>query len=147
MNILWIVFAFLIGCVIPFQGMITSNLAQRLQHPFGSAFINFMGGMLVFAIAIALSPVAFPTFKKISTIPWYLFSGGLVGSLFILGAVFGLPKIGASAFFGQIVLGQLLMTIIVDHYGVLGVPVHKIDVFRIVGICFLIGGSFLILKK
>jgi uncharacterized membrane protein YdcZ (DUF606 family) len=48
MNYVWIVLAFLIGSFIPFQGIITSNLAQRIQHPYGAAFINFLGGVLLF---------------------------------------------------------------------------------------------------
>ncbi|MGZ3807528.1 MAG: DMT family transporter [Bacteriovorax sp.] len=147
MNYIWTLLAFSIGCFIPFQGIITSNLAQRIQHPVGAAFINFLGGMILFAIAISLSPVVFPPFKKVAAIPWYLFTGGLIGSAFIFGAVFALPKIGASVFFGQIVLGQLLMTLIVDHYGIFGLPIHKIDSARIIGISLLISGSFLILKK
>lgn len=147
MNYLWTILAFSIGCFIPFQGIITSNLAQKIQHPYGAAFINFLGGLSLFALAIALSPIAFPSYKKVITIPWYLFTGGLIGSLFIFGAVFALPKIGASAFFGQIVLGQLLMTLIVDHYGVFGLPIHKIDSLRVIGVSFLITGAFLILKK
>ena len=147
MTYLWTLMAFSIGCFIPFQGIITSNLSQKIQHPFGAAFINFLGGAILFLVAIMLSPVVFPTYKKMSAIPWYLFTGGLVGSAFIFGALFALPKIGASTFFGQIVLGQLLMTLIVDHYGIFGLPVHKIDGLRIIGISLLISGSFLILKK
>jgi len=147
MNYLWTLLAFSIGCFIPFQGIITSNLAQKIQHPFGAAFINFLGGVILFSVAISLSSVAIPSFRKVTAIPWYLFTGGIIGSAFIFGAVFALPKIGASTFFGQIVLGQLLMTLIVDHYGVFGLPIHKIDSMRIVGIPLLISGSFLILKK
>jgi transporter family-2 protein len=147
MNHLWTLLAFSIGCFIPFQGIITSNLAQKIQHPFGAAFINFLGGVVLFAVAISLSPVVFPSFKKVTSIPWYLFTGGIIGSAFMFGALFALPKIGASAFFGQIVLGQLLMTLIVDHYGVFGLPIHKIDAARIIGISLLISGSFLILKR
>ena len=147
MNYLWTVLAFSIGCFIPFQGIITSNLAQKIQHPFGAAFINFLGGLTLFALAISFSSVALPSFKKVSAIPWYLFTGGIIGSAFIFGAVFALPKIGASSFFGQIVLGQLLMTLIVDHYGVFGLPIHKIDSPRVLGMSMLIAGSFLILRK
>ncbi|MDD4972710.1 MAG: DMT family transporter [Bacteriovorax sp.] len=139
--------AFSIGCFIPFQGIITSNLSQKIQHPFGAAFVNFFGGMLLFLFAISVSSVALPSIKKVMTIPWYLFTGGVVGSVFIFGALFALPKIGASTFFGQIVLGQLLMTLIVDHYGVFGLPIHKIDSIRIIGVALLISGAFLILKK
>lgn len=147
MNYLWTILAFSIGCFIPFQGIITANLSRQIQHPFGAAFINFFGGMLLFAIAISLSSVALPSAKKITTIPWYLFTGGFVGSVFIFGALFALPKIGASAFFGQIVLGQLIMTLIVDHYGIFGLPVHKIDSARVIGMSLLVSGAFLILKK
>lgn len=147
MNYIWTVLAFSIGCFIPFQGIITSNLAQKIQHPFGAAFINFLGGTLLFTIAIFFSPAVLPSYKKVAEIPWYLFTGGIIGSAFIFGAVFALPKMGSSEFFGQIVLGQLLMTLIVDHYGVFGLPIHKIDGIRIIGISLLVSGSFLIFKK
>ena len=147
MNYIWTLLAFSIGCFIPFQGIITSNLAQKIQHPYGAAFINFFGGALLFSFAIAFSPVVLPSYKKVATIPWYLFTGGIIGSAFIFGALFALPKIGASSFFGQVVIGQLLMTIIVDHYGVFGVPVHRIDTLRVLGVLLLISGALLILKK
>ncbi len=147
MNIIWTLLAFCVGCFIPFQGIITSNLSQKIEHPFGAAFINFIGGALLFSLAIMISPVALPTFKKISSIPWYLFTGGVIGSLFIFGALFALPKIGSSTFFAQVVLGQLLMTLIVDHYGLFNLPIHKIDSLRVIGVAMLIFGAFLILKK
>lgn len=139
--------AFSIGCLIPFQGIITSNLAQKIEHPYGAAFINFAGGMLLFAVVISFSSISLPPIKKIMSIPWYLYTGGIIGCLFIFGAIFALPKMGSNSFFGQIVLGQLLMTLVVDHYGLLGVPVHKIDSIKIIGLALLITGSFLILKK
>ena len=147
MHYLWTLLAFLVGCFIPFQGIVTSNLAQRIQHPFGAAFINFFGGAILFSFAMALSPIAFPSFKKVVEIPWYLFTGGIIGSSFIFGALFALPKIGASSFFGQVVIGQLFMTILVDHYGLFGVPIYKVDGVRILGVTFLIFGATLILKK
>lgn len=146
-NYFWTFLAFCIGCLIPFQGIMTSNLAKKFEHPFGAAFINFLGGTLVFALVMIISPVALPSFKKISSIPWYLFTGGLIGSLFILGAVFALPKIGASSFFGLIVFGQLIMTLVVDHYGIFGLPIHKFDSIRLLGMSLLISGAFLVLKK
>jgi len=147
MHYLWTILAFSVGCFIPFQGIITSNLAQKIQHPFGAAFVNFLGGAILFSIAMAFSPMALPSFKKVVEIPWYLFTGGIIGSAFIFGALFALPKIGASSFFGQVVIGQLLMTILVDHYGLFGVPIYKIDGARVLGVTLLIFGAILIFKK
>lgn len=140
-------FALLVGLLIPFQGIVTASLGQKLDHPFVSAFINFAGGMIIFLIAIMVSSASFPDLKKLTSIPWYLYTGGLIGALFIAGALFSLPKIGSTAFFGLVVLGQLLMTTIVDHYGFLGMPVHKVDIYRVAGVFLLLTGCFFIIKK
>ena len=140
-------FALLIGLLIPFQGIVTASLAQKLDHPFVAAFINFLGGMLIFLFAVMMSSASFPDLKKLTSIPWYLYTGGIIGALFIAGALFSLPKIGSTAFFGLVVLGQLLMTTIVDHYGLLGMPVHKVDTFRIAGVFLLLTGCFFIIRK
>lgn len=139
--------ALLVGLIIPFQGIVTASLAQKLDHPYVSAFVNFFGGMMVFVIAIMFSSATFPTIKKLSSVPWYLYTGGVVGSIFILGALFALPKVGSTGFFALVVFGQMLMTAIVDHYGLLGMPVHKVDVYRIAGVLFLLTGCYFIIKK
>jgi transporter family-2 protein len=139
--------ALLVGLLIPFQGIVTASLSQKLEHPYVSAFINFFGGTLIFMMTIMFSSASFPTIKKLTTIPWYLYTGGIIGSLFIMGALFSLPKIGSTAFFGLVVLGQLLMTAVVDHYGLLGMPVHKVDSYRVIGVMFLLTGCFFIIRK
>lgn len=143
----WPVLAFIIGCLIPFQGIITQALSKKLEHPYGAAFINFLGGLLVFLIAILITSLNTFPYKKLTQLPWYLYMGGVIGSLFIFGALFSLPRVGATTFFGLIVIGQLLMTVFVDHYGLFGIPVYKIDGFRMLGIALLIMGSILILRK
>lgn len=139
--------ALLVGLIIPFQGIVTASLAQKLDHPYVSAFVNFFGGMMVFVLAIMFSSASFPTVKKLTSVPWYLYTGGVVGSIFILGALFALPKIGSTAFFGLVVLGQLVMTAVVDHYGFLGMPVQKIDIYRILGVILMLSGCYLIINK
>ena len=44
--------ALLVGLIIPFQGIVTASLSQKLEHPFLSAFVNFFGGLLVFVLAM-----------------------------------------------------------------------------------------------
>lgn len=139
--------ALLIGLIIPFQGIVTASLSQKLEHPYASALINFLVGLIVFLVAMALSSANFPTFKKLSSVPWYLYSGGVIGSIFIFGALFSLPKIGAAGFFGLVVLGQMLMTLFIDNYGILGMPIQKIDGQRVVGIMLLLTGCYLVMKN
>ena len=58
--------ALLVGLIIPFQGIVTASLSQKLDHPFVSAFVNFFGGLIVFVLAIMFSSANFPTIKKLT---------------------------------------------------------------------------------
>lgn len=136
-----------VGLLIPFQGIMTASLSQKLDNPYLSAVINFGGGLIIFLMALMFSMNSFPAVKKLSTIPWYLYLGGVVGSVFILGALFSLPKIGSMSFFALVIFGQLITTLLVDHYGVFGVPIHRIDITRIAGLLLLIAGTILVIKK
>lgn len=136
-----------VSLLIPFQGIITASLSQKLDNPYLSTVINFSKGLVIFLIALMLSMNSFPAVKKLSTIPWYLYLGGVVGSVFILNALFSLPKIGSMSFFALVILGQLITTLLVDHYEVFGVPIQRIDLTRVFRLLLLIGRTFLVIKK
>jgi len=147
LNATSIFFALAIGLLIPFQGLLNSRLSSTIGHPYGAALVNFTGGLIIFIIANFFSPTGFPKLKVFFEIPPYLLLGGLVGSFFIIGAIFLLPKLGATTWIALIVTGQLLMSLIMDHYGVLGLNIVKINIFRILGALMLLSGVFLIQKN
>ena len=45
-----------------------------------------------------------------------------------------------------IIVGQLLMGVAVDHFGLFGVAVRPIDLPRAIGVIILFVGSYLIVK-
>jgi transporter family-2 protein len=61
--------------------------------------------------------------------------------------VIAAPRIGAANALGFIVAGQFVAAVIIDHFGLLGMPVHSISWWRIAGIVILICGVYLIQKK
>jgi len=48
--------------------------------------------------------------------------------------------------FSLVILGQMLVTLPMDHFGVLGAVVKEINLSRIIGILMVIGGTILILR-
>ena len=54
------------------------------------------------------------------------------------------PRLGAAATMAFIVTGQLLAGMIVDRFGLLGVPVREFSPGRIAGAALLVAGAVLI---
>jgi transporter family-2 protein len=55
-----------------------------------------------------------------------------------------LPRIGAATLIALVVAGQLLSSLLCDHFGWFGVPVHTLDAPRAAGALLLLAGVALI---
>lgn len=146
MKLAYIVFAFTMGLLVPFQAIINSRLSSLIQSNISAALISFTGGFLVFLTLNLLLPIPFPSPSKLLSLPPYLLIGGLIGSVFVLSAIMIVPKLGSMGFVALIVTGQLVMSLTMDHFGILGLPVNSINPMRVLGALLLLGGAGLILK-
>ncbi len=134
------------GLMVPFQAIINSKLSSEIGHPIVAGFISFTGGFLVFLTLMIVGPVQFPNIKQLADINPLLLCGGFIGSCFVYGAIIAVPKIGSTAWVSLIIAGQLAISLILDHYGILGLPIKPINLYRVIGGLLLFSGTFLIVK-
>ena len=142
-----IVFIILIGLAggiaVGLQSPLASMISQRLGT-FESIFIIHVGGAI-----IALFPLLFYGGGKLSqwkSVPWYALGAGVFG-LVVIGAIsYMIPKVGVAASITTIVAGQLLVSLILDHFGLLGASVRALDVTRLFGIAVVLFGVWLTVK-
>ncbi|WP_372651720.1 DMT family transporter [Halobacteriovorax sp.] len=134
------------GLAVPFQAIINAKLSSEVGHPLIAALISFGGGFLVFLLFMLFGPVKFPSIAQLSSFSPILLSGGLIGSCFVFAAIVGVPKLGSTAWISLIIAGQLLMSLVLDHYGVLGLPIKTINLYRLLGVFLLFSGTYLIIK-
>ena len=132
------------GISLVVQQALNANLRAALNSAAWSGFMSyFIGVICMVALAVVLQdPI--PSMATAARIPWYAWSGGLFGAIFVALAIFLVPQIGAAAFFALLIAGQMLGSIVFDHFGLLGVPVHPVSAVRIVGAALLVGGVVLI---
>jgi transporter family-2 protein len=79
-------------------------------------------------------------------VPWYALGAGVL-SLAIIGAVsYAIPRVGTVTSTFLIVSGQLLASVIIDHYGLFDTSVRQLDASRLVGIGVLFFGIWLIIR-
>lgn len=139
-----IALAFVAGISIVIQQALNANLRHALDSAAWSGFASYFVGVICMALlAIALrDPV--PSAAVASRIPWWAWSGGLFGAIFIGLAIYLVPVLGAATFISVLIAGQMIASITFDHFGWLGLEQRTIDLPRLAGAALLIAGVVLI---
>jgi transporter family-2 protein len=141
---IFLLMAVIAGFALPTQAAINNKLAVAMQSPVLSALISFTVGTLTLLAYCLVSNVplrAVFAAKNVSAIAW---TGGLLGAYFVTAVILLVPRLGVALTFSLIIAGQMLITLLLDHYGFLGVPVKSINLPRALGALFLIAGVILI---
>ena len=131
------------GIAVGLQSPLASMLTQRLGA-FESVFIVHLGGALV-----AVIPLLFWGSGKWSqwrSVPWYAWLAGAFGLVVISAISYMIPRIGVAGSIITIVSGQLLVGMILDHFGWLGADVRPLDATRLIGIGIVLFGIWLTVK-
>lgn len=147
-KLFWLIlFAILSGGIMSIQSTINASLGQHLKTPFQAVLINFSVGLLVLILLVGvIMHKSLPAIKDVIEIPWYLFFGGMLGVIVVSSVVWLTPQIGITNYMAGALIGQLVVSAIIDHFGILNVPIHTISWQRAVGIIFLITGMYFIQK-
>ncbi|HVQ55139.1 MAG TPA: DMT family transporter [Pyrinomonadaceae bacterium] len=143
-SYLYILIALLAGAMMPTQAATNNKMAVVVESPILAALLSFLVG------TIALFAYALLTGESISNLglaknaPPIAWVGGLLGAFFVAAAVTLVPRLGVAMTFSLIIAGQMIVTLIIDHFGLLGVPVKEISFARIAGILLITSGVILI---
>jgi transporter family-2 protein len=134
----------LAGVSVVIQQTLNANLRGALSSAVWSGFVSYLVGLVCMtAFAIVLrEPI--PSVALASRIPWWAWSGGLFGAIFVGLGIFLLPQIGAATLFALLVTGQMIASVAFDHFGVLGIAQRPVDLPRLIGVALLLGGVVLV---
>jgi transporter family-2 protein len=80
------------------------------------------------------------------SVPWYALGAGIFG-LIVIGAIsYMIPRIGVAGAITTIVAGQLMVSVVLDHFGWLGAMSRPLDPTRIIGLAVVLVGVWLTVK-
>jgi len=145
-TIYFMVLAVVAGAMMPTQAATSNKMAVVIDSPILAAFISFFIGTLGLLVYVVASGTPLSNMWNAKDAPAVAWIGGLLGAFFVTTTVLLAPRLGVAMTFSLIVLGQMLITLIIDHFGLLGVPVQQVTLSRVAGILLVIGGVVLIRK-
>ena len=137
--------AALVGSLLPLQALINARLGQSTHGPLFASMVSFLVGSAALLLCwSALRPAAID-FGTLSRMEWWGWTGGLIGALFVLAATVLVPRLGAAGLICAVVFGQMVGSLLLDHYGVLH-PRQAIDPMRVLGVLLVAAGALLVVR-
>ena len=134
----------LAGAGLVVQQALNANLKIALSSTVWSGFTSYFVGlvcMTLFALTVR-DPI--PPTAVVGRLPWYIWTGGAFGALYIALATVLVPRLGAATFVALLVAGQMLASIAIDQFGWFALAPRPLDGPRALGVALLVGGVVLI---
>ncbi len=143
-NYFFIFLAILAGMAMPTQAVVNSRLADSVGSPILAAFISFAVGTVALFLYILLTGVPLSNLATAKNAPLAAWIGGFLGAFFVSVMATIVPRIGVALSFSLAIAGQMLITLLIDHFGWLGVTEKPINVMRVLGAVLITAGVVLI---
>lgn len=134
---------FLAGLAVGVQHPLNASLAEGVGE-LGAAGLNFATGSLVLVVAVLATGGA-GRLRSAGKAPLWAFTGGLFGAITVLSSLGAVETIGASTLAATTIAGALAGSVLIDRFGIAGVPVRPLYGQRIVGLALLAAGTVAVL--
>ena len=142
---LGIVIAVVIGTLLPLQALINARLGAQTQGPLYASFVSFLVGTCLLGALLLVTRTPWTPGQPLLSLPPWIWLGGAIGALFVFAATLLVPRLGAASMICLVVLGQVVASLLLDHFGVLGAQ-RPADALRTFGALLVIVGAALVVK-
>lgn len=136
-----------VGIAMTIQTAINSQLREYLYSPLQAALLSFLVGTIALAAMVFFQPAEKPNLDTLQQIPWFLWLGGCLGGYAISVSIYTAPKLGFLTLSGLIIFGQIVTSMIVDQYGLLGTEKTPVNWQRLLGGVVIFTGVLLTLQR
>lgn len=140
---IWIALTLLSGAVLPIQAGLNSRLAKAAQSPLYAALFSFLVGTVGLVLYILFTRQSI-SWSGVREAPLYMWTGGLLGALYITVMILAFPRLGPGLTFGLIVAGQMMVSVLLEHYNVLVAQQNPVNLMKVVGVGLVVAGVVII---
>ncbi len=145
MNILALLIAAVSGVAMAVQGSLNTALGKIIGLLAGTFIVHITG--TVFALILLLIGLDEAKWNMLLKAPWYAYLGGVLGVGIVYGVVVSIDRVGVAAATTAIIIGQVSMATIVDHFGLFGLTPIGFNVWKGVGIVLMAVSAWMLLHK
>ena len=141
----WQLMAVMSGCLSASITGAYAQLSSIVDNPVQATTVAFFVAtmaLLLFCTCLGKTQLIGKAFSR--DYPWWMWTGGLCGAIIVFGNAWLVPKVGVGVFSMALLVGQLGLSLLMEHYGWLGAPRKPVSWPKIVGILLMLAGVALI---
>ncbi|MCU1721563.1 MULTISPECIES: DMT family transporter [unclassified Pseudomonas] len=136
--------ALLAGAAVPFQAGSNAALGRLLGHPLWATLVSLSVSVLMVLPALWLMRAPAPQVAALAQAPWWAWFGGVAGMAYITAALILTPRLGAAGFIVCVVAGQVLSSLAIDQWGLMGLPERPVNLLRLLGVGLIVAGMLVV---
>ncbi len=133
----------LAGAANPFQSATNGELNKQLQQPVWAGIVVYATGLLGMLVIEAFARQRFPG-ANLSRVTWWAWTGGLISIASTIAGLMFVQKLGSGIFTSLSLTASLVVSVLLDQFGVLGLKQHPLSVSRVLGCGLLVAGVWLV---
>lgn len=139
-----LVIALLAGAAVPFQAGSNAALGRLLGHPLWASLVSLGVSVLLVIPALLVLRAPLPQLGALARAPWWAWLGGAAGVAYITAALMLTPRLGAAGFIVCVIAGQVLSSLIIDQWGLMGLPERPVNGLRLAGVGLIVLGMLVV---
>ncbi|MDQ8996327.1 DMT family transporter [Acinetobacter soli] len=143
MQLVFVLLTILGGMGLSVEAGLLGPLGAQVGELWATFSIFGVGAALTFLMMLFLSPRNTPSFFSIPS--WQLL-GGVLGPIYVIILTITTPVIGIAMTMIGILAGQIFKSLMIDHFGLLGVSHRKIDSKRLIALVFIVIALILVAR-
>jgi transporter family-2 protein len=137
-----ILIAALIGTMLPLQGLVNARLGTNIGGPVAAAFVSFLVGTVLLGLYLLAARTSLMP-RPGARFPVWIWAGGALGAIYVACFTLLVPRLGTAAIICLAVFGQIVASLLLDHFGVLQAP-RAADLTRVIGAALVLVGVTLV---
>jgi transporter family-2 protein len=134
------------GCLVGMQAPINARLGKVVGTVQAATF-SFLVGTVVLLLVATFVRGGLGTLGHVGRAPWWALVGGLLGAVYVTVALVAVRTLGASGLTAVVITGQLVISVVIDRFGLLGIARQSIGAQRVIGLLLLVAGVVLVVRK
>lgn len=146
---MFILLGILMGLGLPLQTGINARLTHKLGSPYNASFVSFIIAFIFLLLLVFITEQNyFIPFGELAGEPLWIWMGGVCGFIFLTGNIVLFARLGGVQTVIFPVLGQILMGLIIDNFGLFYAPQTDLTLLRVLGaILVLLGVINVVMAK
>ncbi|MCK6255249.1 DMT family transporter [Fictibacillus sp. KIGAM418] len=123
------------------QAAVNGTLGKKIGSIEG-AFVSFFTGTVMLLILMLIWGNG--SLSTVWNVPKWNLIGGVLGAIYVFIVIMAVPKIGVTSAITAVIIGQLIMSVVIDHFGWFGNEPFHFTYKRMIGLVLMFAGLYFV---